>query len=263
MEVITALEEVWRSIDGLLETLADDQWVLPSPNPEWDIKDLAAHLSGLESLFLGFPQPDPPEGWTTAHTGLHQVTEAGVVARRNWSTTQVLDELRSASDAQLDRLRGLDEAGWQEPTIGPLGMTTMANFADIRVGDLYVHLLDLRFALGSPLQSADEPTAELLVAGRAVRLTGWGAVKGADLADGSRIYLDLSGPGGTKTDLVVADRRGKLVDAAPGTSERIEGSALAYLLEIAGRHEMAEAAGGLHVEGAAAEKLLAGYRLFE
>jgi uncharacterized protein (TIGR03083 family) len=262
MEVIRALEETWTGIEALLASLDDGQWALPTPNTEWDVKDLAAHLGGLESMFLGLPQPDPPEGWTTEHTGLDQVTEAGVVARRSWSNEEVLAELHTASHAQLDRLRGLNEAAWQEPTIGPLGMTSMANFADIRLGDLYVHLLDLRFALGLPLQSVDQLTAESLVVDRAVRLTGWGAVKAAGLSDGSRISLQLSGPGGTAADLVVADRRGKLVDPEPGTIERVVGPAFAYLLEISGRHKMAEAAGGLQVDGAAARVLLAGYRLF-
>ena len=161
MEVVSALEEAWTGIDVLLASLDDEQWTLPTPNTEWDIKDLAAHLGGLESLFLGFPQPDPPEGWISEHTGLHQVTGHGVAARRAWSAVEVMDELRSASRAQLERLRGLDEAGWQEPTIGPLGMTSVANFADLRLSDLYVHLLDLRFALGLPLQSPAEPTARI------------------------------------------------------------------------------------------------------
>ena len=85
MESVRALEEVWNSIDLLFDSLTEDQWTLPTPNTEWDIKDLAAHLGGLESLFLGFPQPDPPEGWITEHTGLHQVTGLGVAARRPWS----------------------------------------------------------------------------------------------------------------------------------------------------------------------------------
>ena len=262
MDVVSALEEAWTGIDVLLASLDDDQWALPTPNTEWDIKDLAAHLGGLESLFLGLPQPDSPEGWITDHTGLHQVTGLGVAARRPWSPTEVLAEFRTASRAQLERFRALDEAGWQEPTIGPLGMTSVANFAEIRLSDLYVHLLDLRFALGLPLQSAAEPAAELLVVGRVVRLTGWGAVKSAGLSDGTRIFLDLKGPGGTKSDLVVADRRGNLVDPEAGSTEWIVGPALAYLLEISGRHEMAEAAGGLQVEGEAAQALLEGYRLF-
>ena len=262
MEILRALEETWTSIGALLDGLADEQWALPTPNAEWDIKDLAAHLGGLESLFLGLPQPEPPEGWSTDHTGLHQVTDTGVAARRSWSNEEVLKEFRTAARAQLERLRGLDEAGWQEPTIGPLGMTSMTNFADIRLGDLYVHLLDLRFSLGLPLRSPVEPTAEYLVVDRAVRLTGWGAVKAAGLPDGTRIHLGLSGPGGTVADLVITDGRGSLVEPEAGTPERIEGPALAYLLEIAGRHEMAENAGGLKVKGDAARALLAGYRLF-
>jgi len=262
MEILRALEETWSSIDALLDALPDEQWALPTPNTEWDIKDLAAHLGGLESLFLGLPQPEPPVGWSSEHTGLHQVTDTGVVARRSWSNEEVLKEFRTASRTRLERLRGLDETGWQEPTMGPLGMTSVINFADIRLSDLYVHLLDLRFALGLPLESPAAPLAESLVVGRAVRLTGWGAVKGAGLPDGTRIRLELSGRGGTVADLVVADRRGTLVEAAPDTGERIEAPALAYLLEISGRHEMAQAAGGLEVEGEAAESLLAGFRLF-
>ena len=146
--------------------------------------------------------------------------------------------------------------------MGPLGMTSVTNFAEIRLSDLFVHLLDLRFALGLHLANAAESTAEALVVGRAVRLTGWGAVKGADLPDGTRIRLELTGPGGTTADLVVTDRRGTLIDPEPVTVDRIVGPALAYLLEVSGRHEMAEAAGGLEVVGEAAKALLTEYRLF-
>jgi len=262
MEVIRGLEEAWLGIDTLLASLDDDQWTLPTPNTEWDVKDLAAHLGGLEAMFQGFPQPDPPDGWATEHSGLHHLTALGVQARRTWATDQIMDELRRASAAQLGKLRALDDRGWQQQTLGPLGMTSMTNFADVRLGDLYVHLLDMRYALGLPLQSSADQTAESLVVGRAVRLTGWGAVKGAGLADWTRIRLELSGLGGASADLVVSARRGNLSEPEPGTADRVEGSALAYLLEIAGRHEMAEAVGGLVVEGDAARKLLEGYRLF-
>lgn len=262
MEVISALEEAWAGIEALLVSLDEGQWALPTPNDEWDVKDLAAHLGGLESLFLGFPQPDPPVGWVSEHTGLHHVTNLGVVARRAWTTDQVMDELRLASRTQLDRLEALNEDGWQQQTMGPLGMTSMANFADIRLGDLYVHLLDLRFAVGLPLRRPAEQTAEALVVGRAVRLSGWGAVKSARLPDGTRIRLELSAPGGAVTDLVVTDGRGNLVTPEPATVERIVGPGLAYLLEVSGRHPMAEAVGGLEVVGDTAGALLDGYRLF-
>ncbi len=263
MEVVRALEEAWSGIEALLMALDDDEWTLPTPNSEWDFKDLAAHLGGLEGMFQGFPQPDPPEGWTTDHTGLHGVTAAGVAARRGWTTDQVMDELHRASQTQLERIRLLDADGWQQQIMGPVGMTSMSTFADLRLGDLYVHLLDLRYARGVRLQSPAESTAESLVAGRAVRLSGWGAVKGAGLPDGTRIRMELSGEGGITADLVVADRRGGFEPPGPAVAHRIEGPALAYLLEVAGRHEMAEAAGGLLVEGEAARALLAGYRLFE
>ena len=261
MEIVTALEETWSAAVALLESLEPDQWALPTPNTEWDVKDLAAHLGGLESFFQGFPQSDPPEGWSTEHTGLHFATSVGVAARRSWSPEEVLEEMRRASTAQLEHLRSLDEAGWQEQTVGPVGMTSRSNLADLRLGDLFVHLLDLRFALDRPLR--DHPTlAERLVVERAVRVTGWGSVKGAGLPDGTRIRLELDGEGGITADLFVAGGRGGFEPPGPPVVDRIAGSGLAYLLEVAGRHEMAEAAGGLVVEGGAARALLAGYRLF-
>jgi hypothetical protein len=61
---------------------------------------------------------------------------------------------------------------------------------------------------------------------------------------------------------VVTDGRGNLVTPEPATVERIVGPGLAYLLEVSGRHPMAEAVGGLEVVGDTAGALLDGYRLF-
>ncbi len=146
--------------------------------------------------------------------------------------------------------------------MGPLGMTSQSNLADIRLGDVYVHLLDLRYALGMPLNAPGDMPAERLVVERAVRLSGWGSVKGAGLPDGTRIRFELSGEGGITGDLLVVDRRGGFEPPGPSVLDRIGGPALAYLLEVAGRHEMAEASGGLVVEGTSARTLLDGYRLF-
>jgi hypothetical protein len=134
---------------------------------------------------------------------------------------------------------------------------------ELRLADVYVHLLDIRRALGRALSPADEPMAAAGAVGRAVRLTGWAAVKRAELPDGTRIRLSLDGPSGRDTvDVLIEGRRGHLVDPEGTPSELIAGTGLAYLLAVAGRAEMADAAGGLRVAGEGAARLVGAYRLF-
>ena len=262
-ELIRGLEETWAGLRGLLAQVQGDEWARTTPCTEWDVHDLAAHLAAVEGMFQGFPQPQPPEGWSDPREGIDRWTAEGVAARRAWAHDEVLDEVARASDTQLARLRALDEAGWEQETMGPIGPTTMQGLNEIRLFDLYVHLLDLRAALDRPLDVAREPAAVPACATRAITLTPWAAVKKAGVPDGTRIRLDLSGPGGRTADVVVEGKRGRLEEPSGEPSDRIEGSAAAYLLVAAGRPEMAGAAGGVKATGEAAQALLERYRMFQ
>lgn len=264
MDLSAHLTEVWTAISELLSSLDDARWHADTPCEGWTVHDIAAHLGHLEGLPLGFDQPDPPDDFDpAAHSGIDAVTEAGVAARRSWSHARVLDEIRRASAGTLDRVSHLDADGWEtELWPSPIGVLPMHQAQEIRLADAYVHLLDMRHGLGMPLDPAEEPLTSEVVVGRAVRLSGWGAVKGARLADGTRIRLDIEGPGGASSDLVVDGGRGRLEPPHGEPTDRIAGPGLAYLLAVAGRRGVADAAGGLEVSGGAAEALLAHYRLF-
>lgn len=262
MEMVTALEEVWSSLLDLLDGLEPDQWSRPTPCAEWNVKDVAAHLGHLEGAWHGFPQPEPPAGWSTEETGLHAATAYGVAARRPWPPRQVIDEVRRASDATLQRLRALAPDQWEEETAGVLGSTTVSGAVELRVGDAYVHLLDLRHALGVPLEPEREATALGLITARAVRLSGWAAVKRAGLAEGTRIRLDLSRPGAGRQDVVISGGRGLLVDPAGEPDGTVAGSGVGYVLAAGGRRALVDAVGGLRVDGEPAARLVESYRLF-
>lgn len=261
MEIVDALDQVWSGVTSLLDEIDEASWQRPTPCVGWTVHDVAAHLGHLEGIGHGFPQPDPPPGYDPAvFTGLQAVTEEGVAARRSWSPEEVVDEIRRASATTLNALRGYGPADWEAPVPSPVGTVPARQAAEIRLADAYVHLLDIRHALGRPLETADVATASEAVVGRALRVAGWGAVKQAELRDGSRIRLDLLGRGAV--ELVVEGRRGRLAEPEADTVDRIAGSPLAFLLAVSGRSEMAEAAGGLEVTGEAAARFLAGYRLF-
>jgi hypothetical protein len=227
------------------------------------VRDVAAHLGHLEGLSHDFPQPPPPPEFDpTGMSGLDAITNSGVAARSAWSTGEIFEEVRAASAATLDRVRGFSEEDWHRPMPSPVGILPASQTLDLRLADVWVHLLDIRSGLGEPPSSDREPAAAAAVIHRAVRLTGWGAVKRAGLPDGTRISFDLTGSGGVAADLVITGGRGEMETPTGTAADMIGGPALAYLLDIAGRPGQAEAAGGLDVEGEAARVLLERYRLF-
>jgi len=263
VELVRGLEETWDALRSLLHDVQPDQWSLPTPCSIWSVRDVAAHLGAIEGGFQGFAQPEPPAEWTTELTGLDAWTAAGVAARAKWPIEDVLDEVDRAAEAQLTRLRALDDAGWEAATTGPAGPTTMRGLTQLRTFDLWVHLLDLRAALGHALAPDDEPTAQRVAVQRAYDLTGWGAVKRAKLPDGTRVHLSLTGAAAFTGDVVVEGGRARLEPSAGGmVDDRIDGTATAYLLVTTGRSTMAVPAGGISARGHRAQQLLSGYRMF-
>ncbi len=257
MDLVVGLREVWSGIVAILDD--DPDWGAPTPCDGWDVHDVAAHLAHIEGLAHGLEQPPTPAGFDPeAHQGFHGLTEEGVAARRAMPHPAVVDEIRVASGLSLQAAEDRDEEAWDEPAPSPIGMVPARHAAEMRLADAYVHLLDLRQALGIRIDPADEPTASRLTVARAVRLSGWGAVKQAGLSDGSRIRLEIDGAGG---DLVVAGGRGGLEPFAPDAEDRIVGSGLAFLVAASGRAGKIDA-GELEVVGATAARFLDGYRLF-
>lgn len=259
-DVVRALDEAWRGVLELLDGVEGEQWGLPTPCTGWSVHDLAAHFGAIESQFQGLPQPEIEAPAPDA--GIDAWTHAGVAARRGWSPEEVVAEVKAASDAQLAHLAALDRGGWKVDRMGPVGPTDEAGLADIRLLDIWLHLLDLRAALGQPLDPEREPTACRLAVDRAVALAGWGAVKKAGLGDGSRVRVDLSGSAGRTVDVVVEGGRGAVAEPEGETGDVVAGPAPAFLLVAAGRPEMAEMAGGVGAQGDAATSLLEGYRIF-
>jgi uncharacterized protein (TIGR03083 family) len=263
-EQLTAgLDQVWKGFARTVASIGPDEWSRSTPCEEWDVHDLVAHVGGIEGGFQGFPPVPVPEGFTTPHTGIDQWTAAAVAARRDWSPEQVVDEAQRAGAAQCARYHALDDAGWDEKTMGPLGETTMEGLAQVRLFDLALHLYDLRAGLGRDLEVSAEPDAAAGPVLRAVSLAGWGATKKAKLPDGTRIRLELTGPAGTTDDVVVEGGRGRVEPPAGEPDGWIRGSAAAFALIVAGRESLADQLGGVHAEGEAARELLDRYRFFQ
>lgn len=261
MDLLIGLEQAWGATTALLQTLDDAAWDLPTPCEGWAVRDIAAHLGHIEGLAHGYPQPPaPPDFDPSAYQAFHAFTEEGVAARREWPIDRVLGEVVTAAGATLQQIGAYDEAAWQQQVPSPVGMVPAHQAAEIRMSDVSVHLCDLRAALGMPLTADGEPVAFAILTDRALRLSGWGAVKGARLPDGTHLRIAIEGRG--TRDLLVAGGKGYLAEPEGDPTDHIAGAGLAFALAVAGRPAMADKAGGLMVEGADAAAFLAGYRLF-
>lgn len=259
-----AVEGVYDRVLTALDVLGDDGdgWRAAIPAcPGWDVHDLAGHIGGMTAMFCGLPQPEPPAGWT-APEGLSPIdamTEAGVAARRGWTATQLREELRSARDAWAAQLRALPDLAAQ--TVGPTGPMSQADLVQVRLFDLWHHIVDLHQALGLPIDLAEEGLAPAHCYAYVISRVPWLLGKKAGAPDGTAVTLDLAGPPlDIDRTVAVAGGRGGWRDEQ--ADSRISGPVGVVALLLTGRVDRAAAdQAGLRAEGEDAERLL-GVRMF-
>ena len=287
MDLAVAAMDNWTAVKDLIPSLRPDDWDRPTPCVGWSVKDVLAHLGHVEGMLVHrFEQPETPADWVAEGSPLDQVTSVGVAARRSWSSAQVLDEIERAV-AATHRLLTRPDLDWQEESMTPVGPAPRHVAIEMRINDVYLHLCDVRTAIGQPIdgraidaahaenlgrevavgQPTDGRTIDAENLGkevaivRAVRLSPWAWAKRVGAKEGQRLRLSLSGIGGVNQDIVMRDGKA-LVESRDGTPDAVvTGTALAYLLAVSGRHAMVPAGGGLVATGEPARALLERFRL--
>ena len=190
--LVDALDHTWGSVVGLCEPLGAREWSLPTPCPGWSVKDIVAHLAGIERTLQGRPQPAhdlPDYPWLRNDVG--RFMEVAIDVRRPWPPDRVLAEFREVTQQRLEALR----AGELDPTTevtGPLGTPApLARMLTIRVLDSWTHEQDLRAALGVPggmTSPAAAVTRNLIVKSLPH------VARKAGLAPGERVAIDVAAP---------------------------------------------------------------------
>jgi uncharacterized protein (TIGR03083 family) len=179
---------------ALLRSLSDEDWGRPTDLAGWDVRAVAAHLAHLESELAGNEQeqvqvPELPH--ITSPMGYY--TEMGPIARRDWTTQQIVDELEAAAATRLAELREnppADGSGTPPRTPGGIGWdwsTLLSN----RVVDVWMHEQDIRRAVGRP-GAMDSPGAEHTVSVFA-RAFGYTVGKRVAPPAGTSVVLDVTG----------------------------------------------------------------------
>jgi len=146
----------WSAVESftdLLEALGPDDWSKPTDLPGWDVHACAAHTAHLEAILAGAPEEtvrfDPADD-TSSVTSLY--TEPGVVARRDRTPAELLEEIHTATTARHERLLAdppADGRAKPVPMFGAVGwdwQTLLRN----RPLDVWMHEQDVRRAVGRP-----------------------------------------------------------------------------------------------------------------
>jgi len=211
--VIDVLEEAWGQLEALGEQLDETQWKLPTDCPGWSVQDNLAHITGTELALLGEPgPPEPDKEFPYVKNVVGQLNEPWIESMRSMPGKEVLDRFRDATRRRLEVLRAMDADEWDELGWTPAGEGPYREFMNIRALDSWVHLQDMRRALGLPGDQSGLVADHAL--GRMKMAMGYVVGKKAAAPDGSTIVFEVTGPT-TDTFAVGVDGRAALLDDPP------------------------------------------------
>ncbi|HEY3000061.1 MAG TPA: maleylpyruvate isomerase family mycothiol-dependent enzyme [Acidimicrobiales bacterium] len=156
-EQLAPLTRQRRRMASTLAGLTDEQWQVPSRCEAWTVRDVVAHVAGVNAfwhLALGAALEGAPTrylaGFDPAATPPALVESLGPL-----SPQEVLAQFVASNDALLAVAAGLDEDDWSRLGEAPPGHVSIQVMAQHALWDSWVHERDIAIPLGLP--AAAEP----------------------------------------------------------------------------------------------------------
>jgi uncharacterized protein (TIGR03083 family) len=210
--VVPAAIAAWAALEELLSALDEDQWSAGTCLPGWRVRDIVAHLIGIEAQLAGEPVPAVDldvEALPHVHNALGAANERWVQALRTEDTGALLDRFRGLTRERATTLAELSTADLDAPSWTPVGEGTYRRMLEIRVFDCWLHDQDIRDAIGRPGHETG------LCAERSVdevaRVLGYVVGKRARAPQGAAVTIELTGPV-CRTLHVLVDGPARVVD---------------------------------------------------
>ncbi len=219
-EQLSAYVDVWweavNDFTALLDKVPADAWRTPTDLPGWDVRAVVAHTAHLESLLAGHEHEDVEIGDAPHARGtMGEFTEQGVVARRDRTTDELLNEIRSCATARHTQLLADPPTDPTAPAPGLYGAIGWDTYTLLRNRplDVWMHEQDVRRALAMPGGMgtlAAEHTANYLS-----ESLGFVLAKKLKAAPGTTVLLEVEGHDPIAATVTDAGR-GQLIDQLPG-----------------------------------------------
>jgi len=223
-EVECLLESI-DSVSDLLGQLDDSEWRVPSLCPAWPVRQVVAHLDGIEEALSGWrPSGDTPAPFEIVGQVFDEVND--------WPPDRLLDRFRSVFTGRCSELSASDTSLFDEVSWTPVGVQTYGRFMAIRNFDFWVHEQDIRVPLGGPGHTGG-PAAELAL-DEVRRSFGYIVGKRAGIPDGSSVLVELTGSIEAHLAAVV-DGRARVVDDLDHPDAVVRTDFLTFMLLACGR----------------------------
>lgn len=149
-ELVDAVDDVLLQTLSVARDLSESDADLPTDCPGWTVRDVLAHMVGLEQVLQGAPQPavDLPD-LDHVVNDFDRYMEQQVHIRRRLPLAAIADELAGLRSRRTPTLRSL--AQQDDPVVpSPFREQPMSKAMPIRVFDLWAHEQDIRRAVGLP-----------------------------------------------------------------------------------------------------------------
>ncbi|MGZ5405212.1 MAG: maleylpyruvate isomerase family mycothiol-dependent enzyme [Nocardioides sp.] len=241
----------WQAIDDfttLLERLDESAWSRPTDLPGWDVRAVAAHIAHLESLAAG-GQHDEVEIGEPAHVRgpMGTFTEQGVVARRDRSPDELINEIRSSATTRHTALLAdppTDPAATAPGLFGMIGWSTETLLRN-RPLDVWMHEQDVRRAVGRP-GNLDGP-AGVHAADYLAESLGFVLAKKAGAPAGATAVLEIDGHAPYACRVTDQNRGERLADPPAEPTTRLAMSRGTFIELAGGRRAPGD--GAVRIEG--------------
>lgn len=163
-DVLRPLVAQRRRLEDTLATLSSDQWEAPSRCAAWNVRDVVAHLAGINPLFvqsaLAGLAGDPTR--LMRHFDPAATPPVMVDAMEQLSSEQILELFVSTNADLFATVERFTEAEWSSLAESPPGDVSVRLLMSHALWDGWVHERDIVLPLGiAPTVEADEVTASL------------------------------------------------------------------------------------------------------
>ncbi len=245
-----------RRMESTLAGLADADWRAPSRCAAWTVRDVVAHLVGVNGFWHASIRAGLA-GSPTRVLGSFDPARTPAVMVSTMATLpdqEVLDQFVASNDALLAAMTALGDGGWLTIAESPAGHVPIRVLAMHALWDAWIHERDIAIPLGLPCAAEDDEVAACLKYAAAISpalAIGFGlpavgrlAVEGTDpvvgfvlavgdsvrLADRVHGTVEVPCLRGPSVDLVEAlSLRTPLPDVAPPEWRRmLDGLAMAF-----------------------------------
>ncbi len=130
--------------------LSDEDWAVPSRCEGWSVKDVVAHIVGVNAFWRASVQAGLSGRPTRMLAGFDPVTTPAsmVDAMRALTAGELVEQLESSNDSLLDLVGTIDDEQWSLPAEAPPGHVPIRLVIQHALWDCWVHERDIALVLG-------------------------------------------------------------------------------------------------------------------